>query len=81
MQEIDFYMVDAFTERTFGGNAAAICPLNAWLPDKTLLKMAQQQNQSETAFLWQTTGVLSCAGSPRSMRSISAAMRRSPPRM
>lgn len=50
MQEIDFYMVDAFTERTFGGNAAAVCPLKAWLPDETLLKMAQQHNQSETAF-------------------------------
>jgi len=50
MQEIDFYMVDAFSDRTFGGNAAAVCPLVQWLPDETLLKMAQQHNQSETAF-------------------------------
>lgn len=50
MQEIDFYMVDAFTDRTFGGNAAAVCPLNSWLPDETLLQMAKQHNQSETAF-------------------------------
>ena len=50
MQQIDFYMVDAFTTTTFGGNAAAVCPLTEWLPDATLLKMAKQHNQSETAF-------------------------------
>ncbi|HFZ8993546.1 TPA: PhzF family phenazine biosynthesis protein [Citrobacter freundii] len=50
MQEIDFYMVDTFTNTTFGGNAAAVCPLPEWLPDDTLLKMAKQHNQSETAF-------------------------------
>jgi PhzF family phenazine biosynthesis protein len=54
MQEIDFYMVDAFSDRTFGGNAAAVCPLTQWLPDATLLKMAQQHNQSETAFFVRT---------------------------
>ncbi len=50
MQEIDFYLVDAFSDRNFGGNAAAVCPLTEWLPDDTLLSMAQQHNQSETAF-------------------------------
>jgi PhzF family phenazine biosynthesis protein len=50
MQAIDFYMVDAFADTTFGGNAAAVCPLTEWLPDDTLLKMAKQHNQSETAF-------------------------------
>jgi len=50
MQQIDFYMVDAFASATFGGNAAAVCPLTEWLPDDTLLKMAKQHNQSETAF-------------------------------
>ena len=54
MKEIDFYMVDAFTSDTFGGNAAAVCPLTEWLPDDTLLKMAQQHNQSETAFFVRT---------------------------
>ncbi len=38
MQEIDFYLVDAFSDKTFGGNAAAVCPLEEWLPDETLLK-------------------------------------------
>ncbi|MFJ2973305.1 PhzF family phenazine biosynthesis protein [Kluyvera sp. NPDC087067] len=50
MKEIDFYMVDAFSTVTFGGNAAAVCPLTEWLPDEILLKMSQQHNQSETAF-------------------------------
>lgn len=50
MQEIDFYLVDAFSDVSFGGNPAAVCPLKAWLPDETLLKMAQQHSQSETAF-------------------------------
>lgn len=54
MQEIDFYLVDAFSGRAFGGNAAAVCPLEAWLPDETLLKMAKQHNQSETAFFVRT---------------------------
>ncbi|WP_039058348.1 PhzF family phenazine biosynthesis protein [Enterobacter sp. Bisph1] len=50
MQTIDFYLVDAFSDRTFGGNAAAVCPLTEWLPDAVLQQMAQQHNQSETAF-------------------------------
>ncbi|RKR64519.1 PhzF family phenazine biosynthesis protein [Yokenella regensburgei] len=50
MQEVDFYMVDAFSSSTFGGNAAAVCPLREWLPDERMLQMAQQHNQSETAF-------------------------------
>jgi phenazine biosynthesis protein PhzF family len=51
MQEIDFYLVDAFSDRPFAGNSAAVCILDTWLPDPTLLKMAQQHNQSETAFV------------------------------
>ena len=44
MQEIDFYLVDAFSDTSFGGNPAAVCPLKEWLPDETLLKMAQQHS-------------------------------------
>ncbi|HCD5423708.1 TPA: PhzF family phenazine biosynthesis protein [Klebsiella aerogenes] len=54
MKEISFYLVDAFSDRNFGGNAAAVCPLSEWLPNETLLKMAQQHNQSETAFFVRT---------------------------
>lgn len=59
MQEIDFYLVDAFSDTSFGGNPAAVCPLKEWLPDETLLKMAQQHNQSETAFSSAVKGALS----------------------
>jgi len=50
MQKYEYYLVDAFSDGAFSGNPAAVCPLPAWLADETLLKMAQQHNQSETAF-------------------------------
>jgi predicted PhzF superfamily epimerase YddE/YHI9 len=48
---IPVFQVDAFTERMFGGNPAAICPLEAWLPDDTLQAIAAEHNLSETAYL------------------------------
>ncbi len=45
------YVVNAFTEQTFGGNPAAVMPLDAWLPDETLQALARQHNLSETAFI------------------------------
>lgn len=44
-------IVNAFTQRKFGGNPAAVCPLPCWLPDASLQAMAQQHNLSETAYL------------------------------
>ena len=44
------YQVDAFTNNVFGGNPAAVCPLNYWLDDKTMLSIANENNLSETAF-------------------------------
>ena len=49
-QELTLYQVDAFAERVFGGNPAAICPLDAWLPDATMQSIAAENNLSETAF-------------------------------
>lgn len=54
MPDIPFYLVDAFSDRAFGGNPAAVCPLVDWLPDATLLSMAREHNQSETAFFVRT---------------------------
>ena len=51
MKEIPMYLVSAFSERPFAGNPAAVCLLDAWLADDILLKMAQEHNQSETAFV------------------------------
>ena len=47
---IDIYQIDAFTSHVFGGNPAAVCPLKEWLPDKTMLNIAKENNLAETAF-------------------------------
>jgi PhzF family phenazine biosynthesis protein len=47
---IPIYQVDAFTDRVFGGNPAAICPLESWIPDATMQSIANENNLSETAF-------------------------------
>ena len=44
------YQIDAFTEKLFGGNPAAVCPLNGWLDDNLLQKIAMENNLAETAF-------------------------------
>jgi predicted PhzF superfamily epimerase YddE/YHI9 len=47
---LPIYQVDAFTNGLFGGNPAAVCPLEAWLPDATMQAIAAENNLSETAF-------------------------------
>lgn len=48
--EIPLFQVDAFTENIFGGNPACVVPLEEWLPDDLLLKIAQENAVAETAF-------------------------------
>ena len=48
---LEMYQVDAFTTSVFGGNPAAVCPLQEWLPDETLQAIAGENNLSETAFV------------------------------
>lgn len=50
MTELPLYQVDAFTERRFGGNPAAVIPLEAWLDDALMQTIALENNLSETAF-------------------------------
>jgi len=45
------YQLDAFTDRLFGGNPAAVVLLDAWLPDATLAAIAAENNLAETAFV------------------------------
>jgi len=45
------FQVDAFTSRPFTGNPAVVCPLDRWLDDELLRKVAAENNLSETAFL------------------------------
>src|ERR1700730_428078 len=47
---IPIYQADAFTNKLFGGNPAAICPLDEWLPDEIMQKIAIENNLAETAF-------------------------------
>lgn len=47
---IPLYQVDAFTDKPFGGNPAAVCPLEAWLPSDLMQKIAFENNLAETAF-------------------------------
>lgn len=44
------YQIDAFTDRLFGGNPAAVVPLETWLPDDLMQRIAAENNLSETAF-------------------------------
>jgi PhzF family phenazine biosynthesis protein len=44
------YQVDAFTDKIFGGNPAAVCPLEEWFADDVMQQLAAENNLSETAF-------------------------------
>lgn len=44
------YQIDAFTDILFSGNPAAVCPLEQWLSDDVLQKIAMENNLAETAF-------------------------------
>lgn len=44
------YVIDAFTEHVFAGNPAAVCVMDAWLPEDTMMKITLENNLSETAF-------------------------------
>ncbi|WP_320008783.1 PhzF family phenazine biosynthesis protein [Maridesulfovibrio sp.] len=48
--QVQIFQVDAFTDKVFGGNPAAVCPLDSWLPDETLQKIASENYVAETAF-------------------------------
>lgn len=48
--KIKLYQVDAFTEKVFGGNPAAVCPLKEWISDELMQSIAEENNLAETAF-------------------------------
>ena len=48
--ELTLYQVDAFSDKPFGGNPAAVCILDSWLPDELMQNIAAELNLSETAF-------------------------------
>ena len=48
--QLPLYQIDAFADKPFAGNPAAICPLESWLPDEVMQSIAAENNLSETAF-------------------------------
>ena len=48
--KIPLYQIDAFTDRVFAGNPAAVCPLETWPGDDLMKFVASENNLSETAF-------------------------------
>lgn len=54
--KLRMYQVDAFAERVFEGNPAAVVPLDYWLPEGIMQSVAAENNLSETAFFVSTGG-------------------------
>jgi PhzF family phenazine biosynthesis protein len=50
MPRLRIYQIDAFTDRLFGGNPAAVVPLDEWLDDATMQALGLENNLAETAF-------------------------------
>lgn len=48
--KLNIYQIDAFSEKVFSGNPAAVVPLEKWLPSQTMQNIAMENNLSETAF-------------------------------
>ncbi len=48
--KIPIYQIDAFTDKIFSGNPAAVCPLEKWLDKSVMQHIAAENNLSETAF-------------------------------
>ena len=48
--QLTLYQIDAFTDKVFKGNPAAVCPLDRWYSDTDLQAIAEENNLSETAF-------------------------------
>ncbi|MFA6152487.1 MAG: PhzF family phenazine biosynthesis protein [Chitinophagaceae bacterium] len=48
--KLKIYQLDAFADKVFSGNPAAVCPLNEWLSDELLQQIAMENNLAETAF-------------------------------
>ena len=45
------YIIDAFTDKPFSGNPAAVCVMESWPSEEFMMKLAMENNLSETAFI------------------------------
>ena len=48
--KIPLFQIDAFANKVFSGNPAAVCPLEQWITDEQMQAIAAENNLSETAF-------------------------------
>ena len=74
---VKIYQVDAFTDRPFAGNPAAVCILQGPVESEWMQKVAREMNLSETAFLWRLKEGFSLRWFTPAGRWSSAATRRS----
>ena len=54
--KLHMWQVDAFTSTPLAGNPAAVVPLESWLPDDLMRRIAAENNLSETAFFVREPG-------------------------
>ena len=79
MTKLRLWQVDAFAAKPLEGNPAAIVPLDRWLDEGLMQKIAGENNVAETAFFVKPAQeVTTCAGSRQAAKSICAAMPRWP---
>ena len=57
VMNLTIYQVDAFTREVFKGNPAAVCPLDEWLDEGLMQRIALENNLAETAFFVKTGDV------------------------
>lgn len=50
-EEMKQYTVDALSNEPFSGNPAAVCVMDQWPSEKSMMKLAMENNLSETAFI------------------------------
>lgn len=48
--KLTIYQVDAFADKVFSGNPAAVIPLDAWIDDSLMQQIAEENNLAETVF-------------------------------
>ncbi|MFM0359868.1 PhzF family phenazine biosynthesis protein [Paraburkholderia sediminicola] len=54
--KLPIFQIDAFSDKVFKGNYAAVVPLERWLPDSLMQAIATENNLSETAFFVKNAG-------------------------
>ena len=48
--KLTIYQIDAFADKLFTGNPAAVIPLDKWIDDSLMQQLAMENNLAETAF-------------------------------